>query len=302
MEHFCKGKRLLPRGFKDKSYLKNLKGYYVPYWLFDCEAQADMSFHTTRTRCWSDSDYNYVETSHYLVQRGGEMTFYHVPVDGSVEMEDATTESIEPFDYKDVTAFNPAYLAGYETDKYDVDAKTAEKRAKERLYNTAESALRNTVVGYETVVPKRRQMDAQSGKISYALFPVWLFEMVYDKKKYQFAINGQTGKLTCDVPADRKKSLAWGGGVFAGVLGLSALALGLADQLASGTLLLAAILAAIVALIVVGCLRGQLKQAAQQSAAGGYIREGSFRLDVNADHFLYESTTKRKIENNTQKK
>ncbi|MFR6377859.1 MAG: hypothetical protein ACLUN5_16020, partial [Oscillospiraceae bacterium] len=30
--------------------------------------------------------------------------------------------------------------------------------------------------------------------------------------------------------------------------------------------------------------------------------EGSFRLDVNADHFLYESTTKRKIENNTQKK
>lgn len=40
----------------------------------------------------------------------------------------------------------------------------------------------------------------------------------------------------------------------------------------------------------------------QQSAAGGYIREESFRLDVNADHFLYESTTKRKIENNTQKK
>ena len=49
-------------------------------------------------------------------------------------------------------------------------------------------------------------------------------------------------------------------------------------------------------------LKGQLKQAAQQSAAGGYIREGAFRLDVKADHFLYESTTKRKSENNTQKK
>lgn len=203
MEHFCKGKRLLPRNFKDKSYLKNLKGYYVPYWLFDCEAQADMSFHTTRTRCWSDSKYNYVETSHYLVQRGGEMEFYHVPVDGSMEMEDATTESIEPFDYQGVKTFNPAYLAGYETDKYDVDARTAEKRAKERLYNTAESALRDTVIGYETVVPKRRQMDAQSGKISYALFPVWLFETVYDKKKYQFAINGQTGKMVGELPIDK---------------------------------------------------------------------------------------------------
>ena len=42
--------------------------------------------------------------------------------------------------------------------------------------------------------------------------------------------------------------------------------------------------------------------ASLQSAAGGYVREGSFRLDVNADHFFYESATKRKIENNTQKK
>ena len=41
-----------------------------------------------------------------------------------------------------------------------------------------------------------------------------------------------------------------------------------------------------VALAVVGALKGQLKQTAQQSAAGGYVREGSFRLDVNADHFF----------------
>ena len=70
----------------------------------------------------------------------------------------------------------------------------------------------------------------------------------------------------------------------------------------AGSLLIGAVIAAIIALAVVGTLKGQLKQTAQQSAAGGYVREGSFRLDVNADHFLYESTTKRKIENNTQKK
>ena len=81
-----------------------------------------------------------------------------------------------------------------------------------------------------------------------------------------------------------------------------ALILALMDALGSGSLLICAVVAAIIALAVVGGLKGQLRQAAQQSAAGGYIREGSFRLDVNADHFLYESTTKRKIENNTQKK
>ena len=74
------------------------------------------------------------------------------------------------------------------------------------------------------------------------------------------------------------------------------------DALGSGSLLIGAMAAIIIALAVVGAMKGQLKQTAQQSAAGDYVREGSFRLDVNADHFLYESTTKRKIENNTQKK
>lgn len=126
--------------------------------------------------------------------------------------------------------------------------------------------------------------------------PVWLITTEKEGKTYTFAINGQTGKLTCDVPADKKKSLVWGGSVFAGVLGLSVLAMTLLDQLASGTLLMAAILAAVVALIVVGCLRGQLKQAAQQSAAENYVREGSFDLQVCFDHFLYETTQRRKIE------
>ena len=97
-EDFCKGKRLLPKNFGNKSYLKNLKGYYVPYWLFDCRADADMSFDATRVRAWSDSEYDYVDTSYYLVNRAGCMEFYHVPVDGSIEMEDDTTESIEPFE------------------------------------------------------------------------------------------------------------------------------------------------------------------------------------------------------------
>ena len=49
-------------------------------------------------------------------------------------------------------------------------------------------------------------------------------------------------------------------------------------------------------------LKGQLKQAKQQHAADNYLRRDSFKLEVDFDHFLYESTTRRKIENNAQKK
>ena len=102
-----------------------------------------------------------------------------------------------------MTDFNPAYLAGFETDKYDVDAKTAESRAKERLYRSAEQMMRSTVQGYDTVRVKRRQLASRDGKVHYALFPVWLFETVYGEKKYQFAINGQTGKMVGELPVDK---------------------------------------------------------------------------------------------------
>ncbi len=203
LEDFCKGKRLLPKNFRDRSYLKNLKGYYVPYWLFDCDARAEMSFNATRIRTWSDSEYDYVDTSYYLVNRAGGMQFYHVPVDGSTEMDDDTTESIEPFDYSALTEFNPAYLAGYETDKYDVDAKAAEGRAKERLYRSGEQVLRGTVNGYDTVTVKHRHLASSNGKVHYVLLPVWMFETVYNGKKHQFAINGQTGKMVGELPVDK---------------------------------------------------------------------------------------------------
>jgi hypothetical protein len=203
MEDFCKGKRLLPKNFRDKSYLKNLKGYYVPYWLFDCEAYADLTFDATRVRAWSDANYNYVDTSYFLVNRSGHMSFYHVPVDGSIQMDDATTESIEPFDYSELTEFNPAYLAGYETEKYDVEASTAEKRAQERLYNSAEHMIQNTVTNYNTVLTRRRELSSSNGKVHYTLLPVWLFETVYEGKNYQFAINGQTGKMVGELPVDK---------------------------------------------------------------------------------------------------
>ena len=202
LEQFCKGKHLLPKGFKDKSYLKNLKGRYLPYWLFDCNVNADMDYTGTRTRAWSSGDYDYVETSYFLVKRSGKMEFYHIPVDGNTAMEDETTESVEPYDYSQLTEFNPAYLAGYDTDKYDVESKTAQARAKERLYNSAESVVRGTVHGYDTVTVRHRHLASENSKVSYALLPVWLFETVYRGKNYQFAINGQTGKMVGELPVD----------------------------------------------------------------------------------------------------
>ena len=224
------------------------------------------------------------------------MGFDSIPVDGSEKLDDRITESLEPYDLSAAVPFQPAVLAGAMADHADVDADACEKRAVERVETSVSQAMRDTVNGYSSVSERSRSIHSDNGTATPVLMPVWLITTQKEGKTYTFAIKGQTGKLTCDVPADTKKSLLWGGGVFVGVLALAALILALADAIGSGTILIAVIAALIVALVVVGVLKGQLKQAAYESAASNYVRPGSFKLDVKTDHFLYERTERRKIE------
>ena len=78
------GKRLLPKIFKDQNHIDEIKGIYVPFWLFDTNVDATVSYRATKVRMWSDSDYDYTETSHFMVHRGGSIGFENVPVDLSL--------------------------------------------------------------------------------------------------------------------------------------------------------------------------------------------------------------------------
>ena len=40
----------------------------------------------------------------------------------------------------------------------------------------------------------------------YILFPVYLFDIDYQGKKYSFAVNGQTGKVVGEVPTSKSVS------------------------------------------------------------------------------------------------
>ena len=51
------GKRLLPKAFKSENHISEVKGIYVPFWLYDTDADADIRYRATKTRFWSDSDW-----------------------------------------------------------------------------------------------------------------------------------------------------------------------------------------------------------------------------------------------------
>ena len=209
------GKRLLPKIFKDQNHIDEIKGVYVPFWLFDTDADAQVRYRATKVRSWSDSDYNYTETSFFQVHRDGTVGFEHVPVDGSSKMPDDLMESIEPYDFSDAVDFQTAYLAGYLADKYDVDAEKSTARANERVKKSTEEIFASTVQGYASVQTESSSIQLHGGKAKYALYPVWLLNTAWNGGKYTFAMNGQTGKFVGDLPVDKAAARKW-------TLGLSA--------------------------------------------------------------------------------
>ena len=207
------GKRLLPKVFRDQNHIDEIKGIYVPFWLYDADMDAHLRFKATQVRKWTSGNYDYTETSTFYADRGGRIAFDRVPVDGSSKMADDLMESIEPYDWKDAVSFQTAYLAGYLADKYDVSMEESTPRANERIRKSTEDAFAKTVTGYTSVTPEGGYVNLLGGTVRYALYPVWLLNTTWQDKKFTFAMNGQTGKFVGDLPMDKGAALRWRWGI-----------------------------------------------------------------------------------------
>ncbi len=228
-KHLC-GKRLLPKLFKTEAHIDEIKGVYVPFWLFGGDTDATVRFRATRTTRWSDSRYIYTKTSHYSLIRQGGVSFSHIPVDSSEKAPDDLMESLEPYTVAEARDFRTDYLAGFLADTYDVPEQACTERANERIRSSVQDAFRRTVPPmYNGVTVENSNIRLQNGTSTYALYPVWLMNTTYKDKKYVFAMNGQTGKFVGNLPVNKKAACLWFGGIFAAA---SAIFYGIASLIA----------------------------------------------------------------------
>ncbi len=223
LKKFYKGKLLLPRAFKSENCIDKLQGVYVPFWLFDCNADGTVHFNATRVSTWRSGDYRYTKTSHFLVIRGGHMAFEKIPVDASEKMDDSYMDSLEPFDYRDLTDFGTAYLSGFLADRFDVSAKDSAPRASRRVKQSLEDSLRSTVHGYASVTTRSTDIHTSDSQVKYAMLPVYILNTKYKGKPYFFAMNGQTGKFVGKLPISWGRFFAWAGGIAAAAVAIGQL-------------------------------------------------------------------------------
>ena len=211
-KHYAR-KPLLPKEFSRANHIEEIKGIYVPFWMFDAEVEGSVNFDATRSYTHRKGGYEITDTDHYKVLRSGKISFEKIPVDASSKMPDDYMDSIEPYDYSELAPFSTAYLPGFLADKYDVTAKECYERADTRCRNSFVASLEETVTGYQTCSASETDINLKRGKVHYTLIPVWLLTTKWKDKNFLFAMNGQTGKLVGQLPSSFGKAA----GIFAAI-------------------------------------------------------------------------------------
>ena len=208
---YYKGKKFLPKEFVQSNRIAHMQGVYVPFWLYDGNAEGSATYECKNIRVYTSGDEEVTETDVYEAYREGSLDFERIPADSSAKMPDAHMDAIEPFNFDELVPFSVAYLPGYLAERYDQEADTCQPRAMRRMKGSLEDELQATVTGYDDVTQESINANSEVTGLSQALFPVWLLHTLYKDEDYLFAMNGQTGRFIGDLPVSPLKVVLWFG-------------------------------------------------------------------------------------------
>ena len=210
----CKQSILTPRYFTRDSTIERIKGMSVPYLLYSFNADASMSVRAQNVRVYMSGQDEITETSSYHIVEEGAGSFDRIPADAMKEMDNIMMDSIEPFDFSALEKFNPAYLTGFYTQRWDDSSADNEPRAKDRAKSALTREVLDHVGTYTSRTVESEQYHWSDQKVEQAMLPVWMMYTEYKGKKYVFGMNGQTGKMMGGVPRDPMRLVEIGAAVF----------------------------------------------------------------------------------------
>lgn len=197
-------KFFLAKGFGSPESLNKIQGIYIPFWLADCCVEGEMTADCYKTVSTHRSgDYIITIEDHSFAVRDGSVIFNKVPADASSRADDALMDSIEPFDYGELTEFDMSYLSGHNAQRYDMDKENVMPRITERVCRTSEEVFLNSIIGYNRVNVTSKDFRITNINWKQAMMPMWFLTYFYKDKLYYFAMNGQTGKFGGLLPLNK---------------------------------------------------------------------------------------------------
>ena len=197
--NWLKKKWFAPRKAKKSAMPEAFQGVYLPYWTYDAQTTSNFTARAGYDKTVKDKDGNSRTETNWLRVNGLYQEFFDdVTVMASKRQENSGVKACEPFDFSKLVPYSPQVVAGFIAERYSIGLQEGWEAAQ----HTIQSRLHSHISDH---VRRHWHADrADSVKFSsiysnitykYLLVPTWISSFKYKDKIYQFAVNGQTGKV-----------------------------------------------------------------------------------------------------------
>lgn len=188
-----------------------LKGYYLPHWTYDSDT-------STQYR-GERGDIYYINVEHTILVNGrkerrtvrearvkwntisGEVkaSFDDITVGASKTISHTILNNLEPWYTNVLVPFNQKYLAGFDSEEYTISLDNGFDFAKVKMKRVIIRKIKNQIGGDQQRI---NFINTKYNNITYksVLFPIWTAEFKWNNRSYNYAINGQTGKVSGERP------------------------------------------------------------------------------------------------------
>jgi len=190
---------------------ENLTGYYLPHWTYDADTHTQ--YHGQR------GDIYYVYVNKTVIVNGRKEqhrvqearirwtavsgrvnnTFDDITIGASKTISHTILDNLTPWHTDVLVPFNKKYLAGFDAQEYTIGLDNGFELAKVKMNHVIRQKIKYDIGGDQQQIST---MNTSYNNTSYknVLFPIWTAQFKWKNKVYNYAINGQTGKVAGQRP------------------------------------------------------------------------------------------------------
>ena len=194
-----------PDEFKDEESISRFRSIYMPYWVYSFEKSEHVSFQGSD----SSREGDYIIKRNYILECDVEAKYKGITFDAAASFSDDLSNAIAPFEWRDARPFTPAYLSGFYADTDDVvsQAYIEDARAMVTQGMCAQIKKESEFRRYSLGSDLSDAMEPKTVQEELAMLPVWFLTYRRGDRVSYAVVNGQTGKVSGDIPVDKKKYL-----------------------------------------------------------------------------------------------
>jgi ribosomal protein S27E len=206
-----------PNALQKMAQQEGISGVYLPFWTYAADTASQYSgargVHYWETEYFTtqDSNGNQVQESRQVMRTAWSAAAGHVArkfadvlVPATKSVNETRLNGLEPWDLPSLCAYEPAYLAGFKAQRYQIELPDGFEKAKQIMERQIEQDVRSDIGGDEQRI-NQVQTATSNETFQHLLLPVWIGAYRFQGKVFQVVVNARTGEVQGERPYSAMK-------------------------------------------------------------------------------------------------